>query len=147
MAAPTLRILEEFNVIEPPVPVFDIAKSLGVQIFETSAQVPWLARSRFDHDNARITVHRSDEPPQRRWAAAYELGRILKSPPDLYEDHHLSGGAPERFAVLLLMPRNDVWLYASMYRDTRLMISGMAESFGVPVMRIRYRLQDLKILV
>lgn len=83
------KLLDEFGVHEPIVPVFDIAKSRGLKIhFVDMPEEMKDVSGFFDPKTKSIYVNKQDPPNRRVFTVAHELG------------HYVLGHEPKEYSVL-----------------------------------------------
>jgi Zn-dependent peptidase ImmA (M78 family) len=115
------ELLAHFSITRPPVPVEDIARSLGaiVTVTEKGTDPGWAGAVQLDPEgNAHIWLDGNDHYRRRRFTLAHELGHLLLHPMELlrraYRDNaRFTGGddeiAANKFAADLLVP---LWMLA-----------------------------------
>jgi len=142
-------ILNHFGITSPPVPVFDLAKGLGVSLLKRS-EMP--ERGRLDVDlevmDAVIRVRAEDSARGRRFTVAHELGHLFlhRLNEAKFRDRNFKGESPteveaNRFAARLLMPD---WMLESygIHKATH-DIAGAADVFDVSRQAMSLRLDGM----
>lgn len=145
-------LLDLFGVEYPPVPVFGIAKGLGVEVYfrEYIDSAGFLGISN-NGEVARIFVRRSDPETRQRFTVAHELGHLVlhreqnihrDTSYEIYETYAERRRETEanRFAAELLMPG---WMVDHAIGRMGLNDSQLGELFNVSRDAIYYRLKDL----
>ena len=145
------RILNEFDIKEPPVDPVWIARELGVNVYfvefdETAQDVSGF----FDCEENAIFVNRKEYPLRQTFTVAHELGhkilhedwarsndyKVLKRDPT--DDQDFREKEANAFAAQLLMPRSLVDRY---WRN--LTVEQLSRLFAVSVPMVKNRLSFL----
>lgn len=139
-------ILAYFHVIAPPVDVFAIARTMGVQLYE-AADVDWAGQIDSDSTTAICTVRAADPLVRKRFTVAHELGHLMMHRLGRrHRDLNLRAGRDleERqanaFAADLLMPS---WLLGPMTEQFGGDVPRLASIFHVSQDAMMYRLTNL----
>jgi Zn-dependent peptidase ImmA (M78 family) len=94
-----LDILEENDIIKPPVVASDLAKRCGFRVICANIQ-PDCVAGYIDVENREIVVNRGDTPARQNFTIAHELGHFLLR-------HHKRAEYEESYSVLLRNTRID----------------------------------------
>jgi Zn-dependent peptidase ImmA (M78 family) len=157
-------VLQRFGVVEPPVPVDEIARRLGADI-QRRANSPDISGLLYREEGATIVigVNADDSPVRQRFTIAHELGHLqMHSGTPLFVDRsirvnsRLTGeagrGGEERqanwFAAELLMPETMVRDTAASFAKSRQLsddglVKALAAAFDVSRIAMGYRLFNL----
>lgn len=146
------KLLKQYDIKEPVVPIFQIAEAEGITLSFTKMPKKLESVAGFFDDNKKIIFVNDDDSPNRQtFTIAHELGHyILKHKPDEYgvlpRIPNLSEKNPIEqeancFAANLLVPSKMLKETMNKYSLTRLNTSLLAQIFGVSeeVMRIRLK--------
>ena len=150
------QILAELDVRAVPVPIEDIARSLGLRIGRApSTEFSGLLIRKDGH--ALIGVNSSEPRTRQRFTVAHEIGHFVLHPKkDAFVDFRKDRGAGEAkpvrerqadmFAAALLMPRKVLLKdFRRMMKngDTEEVTAALARHYAVSEEAMRYRLINL----
>ena len=158
------KILDELGIEKAPVPVEEVARSLGADVVYRAFEGDVSGMVYRDRSEKLIGVNSSHAPNRQRFTVAHEVGHLVlhKGTPvfvDSFEGRiNWRDGASAKeeseanaFAAELLMPRAFVDREVEQAMDdqplspTRL-IGDMAKTFKVSQQSMKYRLENLGIL-
>lgn len=123
-------VLERNGVQEPPVPVDELAATLGIAVVDSPTEEDVAGVLHCRRDGASMIVNGSPGSPHRRFTVAHQIGHFLLHRGEIFLDKRLrvhlreddEGLAPafeeiqaNQFAAELLMPRD--WLVTEASRQ------------------------------
>jgi Zn-dependent peptidase ImmA (M78 family) len=156
------KILREYGIDSPPVPVEDIAAGLGIRVLEEALpeDISGVLDLR-ESGKPCIFINKAHNKNRQRFSIAHEIGHFtLRKPLGVHVDKQTffrSAKIPEpleadeiranKFAAALLMPEylisprlEDLSDWLDQEED---IIETLAEDFGVSITAMSYRLQNL----
>lgn len=144
------KMLAEYGVLYPPVPIMEIARWLGAAVnYTVRKDKTWSGalNSSEDPPQAYIWYRQSDSPTHQRFTVAHEIGHLVLHPLGvLYRDVSFDGNRQEtqanKYAAALLMPRKLVALAAQLVEYD---IRELARMFEVSEAAMEFRLKNLLI--
>lgn len=151
-----LDLLTEYNINEPVVPVFNIAKNKGIDIkfFANSSGKLNNVSGLFDAKTKTIYVNDEDPPNRKTFTVAHELGHhILKHEPDKYgvlprfanpTDTNSNNDLEKEancFAANLLVPERMLKEIMNKYNLSKSDANLLSKMFGVSKDVMKYRLE------
>jgi Zn-dependent peptidase ImmA (M78 family) len=134
-------ILRHFGIIKPPVPVREIAESMGVQVAFSllghAGEIEFL-----EDKQPRITINYTDVEVRQRFTIAHELGHLmLHTLEGRHRDTNFTGSpvevAANKFAASLLMP---FWMLEPLVAEEGAVAHRLAPLFGVSERAMEIRL-------
>lgn len=148
------RLLGKFDVCDPIVPVFEIAKREGLQIvYFTPEDKLNDVSGFFDPKTNTIYINKSDSPQRQHFTIAHELGHfILKHESNKYGvlprfatpiDKNPIEQEANCFAANLLVPEEMLKQTMEIYHLSKDDVESLSRLFGVSYDVIKYRLRWL----
>jgi Zn-dependent peptidase ImmA (M78 family) len=144
-------VLRAFSVFSPPVPVYEIARSLGAHVLEVT-DPGWTGAVQVVSDVPHIWVRGEDAHMRKRFTVAHELGHLLLHPLPLLESGQFrdnskySGGPREAeangFAAELLVP---LWMLEEYGAELEFSTVTLANMFNVSIQMMEIRMQKMVI--
>ena len=162
-----IQILQQMGIQDAPVPVFDIAQRLGLQLVEYNLGAETSGVLRIENGKGYIGYNPKDPLVRRRFTIAHETGHyVLKHDNDLFvdsyflmkyrgnnsytEDEYIQEQEANAFDAALLMPRSFIHDF---FKSDELiglsegeLIQKMAAKFEVSTTAMTFRLANLNIL-
>lgn len=149
-----LKLLKEYKIDEPIIPVFEIAERLGVNVVFADMPDKLKDVSGFlDPETRTIYVNHDDPPTRQAFTTAHELGHfILNHEPDEYGvlyryatpiDPNPIEQEANCFAANLLVPEEMLKKIMSKYSLTTDDVELLAKFFGVSTYVMKYRLKRI----
>ena len=148
-------IRKQYGVNDPPVNLFEIATSEGIQIVyfepdETTKDISGLLKK----EEKKVYLNVRDSAARQNFTLAHELAHyFLDHKPNEYgvyrRDSLYATSKPEKeqeadcFAAELLMPRDLINKVKTQYSLTDDDVQALSRLFGVSPSAMRYRLKDL----
>lgn len=147
------QALESAHCNEPPVPVNDVAKALGLEVvpFAFHDKISGLLKA----DEGVIGVNKAHHPYRQRFSVAHELGHFVlghgmgdsyreETVDDFFDKTDFHEREANLFASLLLMP--GAWVKQSIKDNKGMDIDKLSKSFDVSRQAITIRLLELKLI-
>lgn len=150
-----LRLIVKYEVIEPPVPIYRIARSEGLEVFVRDFGDSDTVSGYIDIRNRRVIINSTDIPTRQVFTVAHELGhwilhreQVLADPsmavvyrrPLAARESQKREQEANAFAGTLLVPPGLLRHITTQFLDiTR---QDLAKIFGVSVPMMEIRLQQ-----
>ncbi|MGZ3457243.1 MAG: ImmA/IrrE family metallo-endopeptidase [Archangium sp.] len=134
-------ILRHFDIVEPSVPVFELAEMMGVEVVEEvlghAGEIEFMGGTQ-----PRITINSSDAEVRQRFTCAHELGHLMRHTlVGRHRDTNFTGNRVEveanKFAASLLMP---FWMLEPLVETEGPYVPYLARVFGVSERAMEIRL-------
>lgn len=140
-------VLSHFGILEPPVPVVQMAKEMGIRVYVVPSP-SWDGQARATEEKAEIWIDSKIGPQRARFTIAHEIGHLLLHDlgvrfRDITTQRRLwdpREAEANRFAADLLMPRWMLDVYASRFPRQPSRLAGI---FDVSLAAMNIRLEQL----